>query len=427
MKTFFLVSYWWALVALVLLNIGCQNQAPLPDEAQEPAIEPFAGVATVSLRDLPAEIARSKRDFSFRLFQQCNRTTPNQNLFLSPLSAHVALGMALNGADQNTAQEMRQTLGFTNVSLEQANLGYASALKELPKVDPDVELTLANSAWVSHRLRPNLEYMQTLGRYFGAKAAVVDFGIPSTKVVINDWVKEKTKGRIPELLASTSRSDILMLINTVYFKANWTTQFDKNRTRTLPFYPEGGISPKNIPMMRSIPAAQVSFLRRSDYAAVELPYANGKFAITLLLPAEGISANNLLQRLNQAEWDSIRQNLRPNNIDLTLPKVKIESEILMNDPLKTMGMPEAFDGLNADFRKITGGNPDLYISVVLQKTFLQMDEDGSEAAAATLVRFSRSLATPTHTLVFNRPFLLVIHEKESGLILFMGKVMDPGQ
>lgn len=398
-----------ASVAVFLLTaISCKNTNLSPDTS----------VPTGDLR-VSAPFANQTTQFAFDLAKQVNtKEGPAKNVFISPLSLHIALGMILNGANGQTAQEIQKTLKLDAQTVAEANQTYQNLMENLPSVDPNVTLTLANSVWYRNTFSIATSFQDILKETFEAEISAQNFDDPATVGKINSWASEKTRGRIPKVIDQIEPDNVLFLLNALYFKGDWKTQFKPDQTIDAPFKLASG-GEISVRMMRLNTKVRQAF--RPTYSAFELPYGSDKFAMTVLLPAETSSADALLTSFNNAEWSQLQKDMTNTMLDFGLPKFTLEYEVKLNDVLTTMGMPTVFTD-QADLSKMNdkGG---LKLSFIKQNTFVAVDEKGTEAATVTTGGVSTT-SVPIPKLC-DRPFVFVIHEKTSGTVLFVGKIADP--
>ncbi len=369
------------------------------------------------------QLVESSRDFGLKLFAALNAANPDTNLFISPLSVSMALGMALNGADGDTYEAIRQTLELNGLSRQEINENYRSLAELLVSIDPKVIFENANSLWYRKGYSILSEFIETNKTYFNAEVQALDFSLPSAVDIINGWVAQKTHNMINEILDDIPPDALLYLINAIYFKALWQYQFDKNYTAEEPF----NVTPSReitCPMMKV--TEEFGYYEDQQVRIADLPYGNGNFSMTVLLPGEGNTADDLAASLSKIKWDYYLQNLQVRKGTVSMPKFKMEYFRNLKDVLSAMGMGVAFTG-ESDFSRIIAGYK-IFISRVLHKTFIRVDEEGTEAAAVTLIEYRvvSSGEEDIFYLVLNRPFLFVIREKHSGAILFMGKIVRPG-
>jgi serpin B len=401
-----------ALFAAMLSAAGC-NKSPVLSTV------PIDSTSN-SLR-ISAPFADQTTQFAFDVAGRVNQQGgTDKNMFLSPLSLHIVLGMLLNGADGQTAQAIQKTLKLDAQTLSEANQTYQSLLSNLPKTDPQVTLTLANSIWYRNTFSVMQSFQELLKQTFGATVSAENFDDPVTTSKINAWASEKTNGRIPKVIDQIQSDNVLFALNALYFKGNWQTQFKAEQTYDAPFRLMSG-QETTVRMMRQKTPMRRAF--REGYTAFELPYGNDQFAMTVLLPAEGRSADSLLQAYTASEWTTVQQNMMKASMDIGLPKFTMSYETQLNTVLSAMGMSNAFTN-QANFSKI---NPTerLLLSFVKQNTFIAVDEQGTEAAAVTTGGVSTtSVQLP---ILCDRPFVFVIHERTTKTVLFVGKIANPTQ
>ncbi len=405
-------SHNFILLAALALLPGCQS---VTDTAS--AVNP--GVGTPGDLRVSAAFARQTTDFAFDAFRRINTAEGNKNVFVSPLSLHIALGMLLNGADGQTAAAIQKTLKLDAQTLTEANETYKSLLAGLPALDPKVTLKIANSVWYRTGFAIEPAYLTVLRDNFSATATGLNFADPSAKNQINQWASEQTNGKIKTVIQEIKPEHVLFLLNALYFKGNWKTRFDAVKTVDAPFTLADG-QKKSVKMMRLDAPMRRAF--RPSYSAFDLPYAAGNFAMTVLLPAENSTADALINTITPTEWSQLQQDMTEAKTDFGFPRFSFNYEIGLNDVLTQMGMGSAF-GTGANLTKISRTNP-LKVDFVKQNTFVAVDETGTEAAAVTSIGVSITSLGPTPILC-NRPFVVVIYEKTTGAVLFMGKITDP--
>jgi len=401
-----------------LLLASCGNGSPLAP----------AGEITELPRPLSAAeevLIEAGNDFAFRFLARVHAGDPGSSLFLSPLSASMALGMTLNGAAGGTFDEMRSTLGFGTLSLEQVNQGYRDLIDLLRELDSRVELGIGNSIWYRQGLEVRTDFLGRTRDFFDAEVQSLDFSDPAAVGIINGWVRDETRGKITEIIqAPINPATVMFLINAIYFNGDWTYRFDRARTTQAPFHGPHGAQ-GTVPLMEvtgSFPYAETE-----AYQAVDLPYGGQAFAMTVVLPGEGRSVGEVVASLDSGNWAGLVQSLREGEGTVRLPRFRMEWEKVLNETLQAMGMVQAFQPGIADFRGISspgGGNPGLFVSLVKQKAYVDVDEEGTEAAAVTVVVIDRS-SVGRFDFRADRPFLFFIRERLSGTILFAGVFLEP--
>lgn len=391
----------------------------------EPGGGPPEQITTLP-RDLTSgeeQVITESRGFGFALLRETDarKDGPYSNTVLSPLSASMSLGMALVGAGGETFEGMRHALSFEGMTREEIYASYRGLLDLLPNLDPDVEIHLANSAWSRQDFPFLPSYFDAVTQQFNAEVRELDFADPTAKDVINQWVEENTGGHIQEIIEEVRPTDILFLINALYFQGDWTTQFRKADTRARPFHLPDGTVVEVPTMSGDIPFAGIRWLESGGMVG-ELPYGGRAFGMVLVVPGPEETVDDLLAELDEATWNEWVGALSTQEASVRLPKMEMEWEGLLNDPLKALGMEVAFKPAQADFSRLSNV-PFLYISTVRQKTYMKMDEEGTEAAAATSTGMATTSAPPS--IVVDRPFILAIRERLSGAVLFLGVVRDP--
>ncbi|MFA5973898.1 MAG: serpin family protein [Lentimicrobiaceae bacterium] len=379
----------------------------------------------VNLTEKQQQLINTSNIFGFEFFKKVNEISGSDaNMMVSPLSVSMALGMTRNGAAGGTLEAMTNTLGFAGMSDTDINESYKYIIETFTGLDPKVKLQIANSIWYRNTFSVEQPFIVTNQQYFDASVTPLDFSSPTAVQTINNWVNEKTNKLIPEILDQIPAEAVMYLVNAVYFKGLWRFQFDKNKTQQKPFYLVEGTEVQ-VPSM--VQHESLPYYKGSGFEAIELPYNQGNFVMSILLPDADKTVNDIIPLLSQENWNSWSTLFSNRDIQLQLPKFKYASEEKKMIPiLSDMGMGVAFNPVNADFTRINSGG-DLYISRVLHKTYIETNEDGSEAAAATVVEISYTSVDPDQPYYFtiNRPFIYFIREKSTGTILFIGTVMNP--
>jgi serine protease inhibitor len=377
------------------------------------------------LTDLPRPLTAAElhlvdagNRFTFDLFRVATAALPpDSNAFLSPFSASMALGLALNGAGGETFDALREALRVDGVPLADINRGYRDLMSLLVGLDRTTDITVANSVWSDAGFPILPSFLDAARTWFDAEARSLDFRYAVS--TINDWVNGKTRGRIPKLLDRIEQEEVAFLINAIHFKGRWRMAFDKARTRSEPFHAADGTT--GTVQMMSLEPTPLRHVWRPEYQAVDLLYGNGAFSMTVLLPAEGRTPADLLTTLNHAAWRELTEAFEERKVGLSLPRFRMEYERSLKNDLTALGMGIAFDPNRADFYGIADVRPErLYLTRVIQKTFVDVNEEGTEAAAATAVGVGITSMPPV--MVVDRPFLFVLRERFSGAILFIGQV-----
>jgi serpin B len=384
-------------------------------------VEEIAGLP----RDLTAAeqgLIQSDNAFGLKLFSEIDvQEDPAANIFISPLSVAMALGMTYNGAAGETQAAMQETLELQGLTIDEVNESYRSLIDLLRDLDPTVEFILANSIWYRNDLPVKQAFLDVNREYFDAEVTALDFASPSAAPTINAWVNDKTNGLITEIVDDPIAVNLVMfLINAIYFKGDWTFQFDKDLTDDAPFYLEDG-GQVQVPMMRTSGEIEIGHYRDDEVEAIDLTYGGKAYSMTIVMPTGDGGVSTLVQSLDAARWAEIIDGLTTSEWEVWMPKYTLEYELELSEVLKALGMEIAFDELNADFSKISDWQT--FISAVKHKTFVDVNEEGTEAAAVTSVEVGVVSAPPA--VIVDRPFVFAIREKFSGTIVFMGKIMNP--
>ena len=401
------------LLLIPLLLIACSESVTNSEEAELPR----------ELTKTEKAIIQADRSFSIEMFKELAIESENENVFISPLSISMALGMTLNGANGQTYDEMQSTLQFQELSLPEINEGYKSLMELLTKLDPKVQMEIANSVWSRQGFSVEEEFSNNLTNYFNAQTSELDFDDPESVDVINDWVSKNTNKKIDTILEGIPDGTVMYLINAVYFKGDWVYKFDTEQTKERDFIREDG-EIKKVEMMTQ--ELSTDYYQDEEVQMVNLPYGKGLFTMSLIRPVdESIPIDSFInEQINLQNIDNWDSNLNKDTIGVYLPKLELEYEENLNTSLKNMGMPTAFTS-GADFTNINR-NGGLFITSVKHKTFLKLDEKGTEAAAVTSVGIgTTSVGSSTPVFNFNRSYMMILREKESGTILFLGKVKNP--
>lgn len=384
-------------------------------------------------------LSAGNRAFTASLYQQLR--AQDGNLIFSPYSISLALAMTYGGARNETAGQMADTLHFMlpEESLHPAFNALSqyleflaqppTSLQPTPTGEPPkgLQLDIANSIWGQKGFDFEQAYLDLLAQNYGAGLRLVDFSSdPETaRQQINDWVSQQTQEKIQDLFpqGTIDAYTRLALVNAIYFKASWMEAFNPDNTKPGTFTLKDG-SQVSVPMMSSEKAAK-SYARGTDYQVVGLPYLGGQSMMVILLPDDG-KFDQVEASLDDQQLNAILNSLQGTAVNLSMPKFKIESQFSLPETLAAMGMPTAFDAKQADFSGMDGRR-DLYISQVMHKAFVDVDESGTEAAAATGVAMSVTAVQETTTVNVDRPFLFFLYEPTHGTILFAGRVLNPAQ
>ena len=417
-------------VILCLALCSCSGAKPPPpadigQPGETPATMPpeVWAESTAGQAD-PAAVVKADNEFGFRLFLRLFQDKPLDNHFVSPTSIAMALAMTYNGAEGKTRGQMADALGLAGIGPGDVNMANAALLATLASADPKVTIEIANSLWVRQGIRLADRFTQVNRDYYDAEVASLDFRDAAAPGVINAWVKQKTHDKIDEIVTSIEPGDVLFLINAVYFKGRWTDEFTKELTQPQVFHAPGG--DVEHPMMRQ--SGKYRYYAGEGLAAVRLPYGEGRFAMVVLLPDEGVGLGDFVARLTPANWRRWLDGMSMRDGDIVLPKFKLEYERTLNQVLSSLGMGVAFDPGRAEFDGMLAAAIDMpfYISEVLHKSYVDVNEEGTEAAAVTSVRMAMTaMPRDKFRMVVDRPFVFAIHDEKSDAVLFLGVVNEP--
>lgn len=369
-------------------------------------------------------LVESTNQFGFNLFKSTLKNSGEfQNTMISPLSVSQALGMTWNGALGATRDEMTNMLGFDIANAGELNESNQFIRQALLNADRKVDMNIANSIWYRQGYSVNSDFIKTNEDFYNAVVESLDFRqAAASKRTINQWVSDQTKGRIPEIVDEISDDHVMFLINAVYFKGQWTYKFPKEETREADFYLSNG-SVVATKMMKQ--RADVLHFSAANCSGISMPYGNEHFEMVVILPNEGVDISTLVSSLDDQKWNDYLNAFTKRGVEVWLPRFTFKSKLKLNEPLMDLGMQTAFTS-DANLSKIGPGN--LLISKVQHNTFIEVNEEGSEAAAVTSVEVElTSIGAGGSPLLFkvDRPFLFAIREKDTGAILFLGQVYNP--
>jgi serine protease inhibitor len=367
------------------------------------------------------DAARAYNGLGFQLLAQCRQSLPKTNYFLSPAGLAFALAMVENGAQEETLRQIMATLKVGNIPLPQLNEANKALLDHLTKLDPKIKLEIANAIWIDQKAAIKPEFISVNRRDYAAEVANGNFQDPATVKKINDWVSARTHEKIPAILAPPLDPLLrLILLDAIYFKGDWLAPFPTNQTHDLAFTLGNG---QTVPHPRMSRTGHYAYWEEDRFQAVELPYAGGEMSMFVFLPKGAL--DGFLKTFTVTDFESVIQRMRSREGAVELPRFKLENEYNLTSVLPAMGMPLAFSA-GANFSGLS--DEPLNIGFVKQKTFVAVNEQGTEAAAVTAIGV-RAMAmrreeAPFHFVV-DRPFFMAIREKQTGLILFLGAISDP--
>ncbi len=408
------------IVTLGLLQgkkLGAFNQ--LQEESPTPE-------TTISHTLPHGSLIDANRKFAFHLFAAMRAKQPQENIFISPTSAAMALAMIYNGARGTTAAEMARALEVPEMSREEVNEAFqALALHfDILNGDDSVNLAIANSLWVREDFPLKEAFRQDTQEFYDAQATGLDFTNLGAKDIINSWVQENTGGKIESIVEQIQPSDVLYLINAIYFQGDWTYQFDNNLTTEKPFYLADGKTKQQLMMSRH---GEYNYYENDDFQAITLPYGEDRLLeMAIFLPRPNSNLAAFTTQLTPENWELWRSRFSKREGLFQMPRFKLEYEVQLNDTLQSLGMKTMFQPGRADFTAMSPSS--VYMNRVKHKTFLEVNEEGTEAAGVTSISIRMTSINPREenfTMIVDRPFFCTIIDKETGSILFMGAILEP--
>ena len=417
----------YVLAAAGVMLMGAIGCSQLSNSSNSAFAESPLPKSELQISEKPASIdtklISANTRFGFNLFSQLLVQDSNKNIFVSPSSISLALAMTYNGADGSTKKAMAKALELQGMNLQQINSSYAELKASLENTDSQVTLNIANSLWAdqNYSLKPN--FIQNNQNFYQAKVTNLNFTDRNASKKINDWVKENTQGKIEKIVDKVEPNQVLYLLNAIYFKGSWTKQFESDKTANFPFYLLSGRVKKH-PMMSQ--SGKYRYYENQNFQAVSLPYGeNGRVSFYIFLPKQNYGLKSFYENLNAANWDKWISQFAKREGFVRLPRFKMDYEVTLNDALSALGMAEAFSS-KANF---SGMGNNLKISEVKHKAFVEVNEEGSEAAATTSVGIElTSAAIPAQKpfqMIVNRPFFYAIRDNQTQSILFMGSIVEP--
>lgn len=396
-----------SLAAMLMLSMACQKGQDTPNDLDSP---------------MAKSLVQANNDFAFNLLKKVHAGESEENYMISPVSASLALGMTYNGTNGSTKTAFEDVLGYTGMSAADINGLNQQLISSLSTNTPSSTFNIANSIWYRNGLNVLPQFLNANQTHYDAAVRALNFDDPTAKDIINDWVDQKTNGKITSIIDQITGDDMMFLVNALYFKSDWKYQFDVNDTRPMPFYDEQANHLGDKPTMNM--AADLDVLENSDFLSVKLPYKDDKFDMYIFLPNYGKTTADLVNMMDNASFNQwLPQYAQRRDFGVILPKFKFPYKNQFNDELIDMGLGVAFTR-DADLSGINGAR-NLVISKVIQKTFIDVNEEGSEAAAVTSVGVGITSVGPATQIICNRPFAFIIADRKTKSICFVGKVGNP--
>lgn len=402
-----------SVFALAILMASCSNQ-------NDPTIKVPTDAKPIILKAGCEKRINQDNAFAFDLLKQTIQSSGETNVFVSPLSVSIALGMAWNGANGQTKTEMETALKMSGMSIADINDYYKTMQSTLPSIDPTTKLSIANSLWYRSGFPVKSDFLKVNTDYFGSYIKELDFSQSWAVDTVNNWCAKKTNNLIKKPLDMIPPDAMMYLVNAIYFKGIWRQHFETKNTAEANFTNELG---KAVKVNMMYQKDTFSYAQDSYAQYLDMPYGNKAFSMTVVLPNEGKTTGEVLDYMKTTGWDNTLKGFFTSQVEVYLPRFKTQNKFILNDPLENMGMNLAFTEF-ADFRNIS--NTPLMISRVIHDTYVEVTEEGTEAAAVTIVEFATTSVgpqpLPTPIFKVNRPFIFVIREQSTGVILFIGKM-----
>ncbi|MBR5748894.1 MAG: serpin family protein [Prevotella sp.] len=413
----------WAVIALTMMAATALTGCSSDNDSQEPKliIDPVEPPTTMELSRGEQELVNQSNVFAFNLFRKAQDEMKSQ--ILSPISIAYALGMLNNGADGETLAQINKVLGFEKTGADSINAFCFKMLNMAPALDPLTKVMIANNIYVNKDYTLNSDFVQKANVFYNAEPETRNFNDGKTLDVINQWASDHTEQMIQKVLGEKefNPNAVSYLLNAIYFKGAWTLKFDKDETEDEVFNHAG--ETKELmwrPMMHQ--TAVFDYGETDDYQALRLPYGNESYVMTVLLPKK--NTNAVPKVLTAEEWERLNWRMGGKTVDVKLPRIETDTDIDLKSIMIALGMPDAFNEKKADFRYFC--NADVYIGLMKQVAKIKLDEEGTEAAAVTVIGVDYALGPDTEepkiiNFHANHPFLYVISERKTGAIFFIGQ------
>lgn len=430
---------WLVATALSLINLtACQASIqPGPGSSSNPSVNNNNGGLTTLSAPSDAELSslragsltEAQTRFGLKMFQDIYGQQPRANHFMSPLSLSIALSMLYNGASAETQAEMSKAMQLEGLSLSELNQGSLTLRKRLANPGAGVEILIANALWGKHGITFKPDFLKDNLSFYNAQLTALDFGTPAAVSTINKWASDNTRGKIPQVVEQIDPMTILILMNAIYFKGDWSEPFKESETKPMAFRKADGTS-KDHPMMARGDKFRYVHSTDGKFQAMALPYGKDEQSEMLLfLPDAGQTLESLVAQLTESNWKAWIGQLRSREGRVVMPRFKLKTEMPLNDTLRRLGMVRAFSESEAQLDKLVetaGLKP--FVSNVKQDAFVEVNEKGTEAAAVTTITVgatSVQLPQEPFEMILDKPFLYAIYDKRTESILFMGALNEP--
>ena len=408
----------WAAIALTMMAATALSGCSLDSDSQDPVliIDPVEPPTSMELTRGEQELVNQSNAFAFNLFRKAQDGVKSQ--ILSPISITYALGMLNNGAAGETLAQINKVLGYEKTGADSINAFCYKMLNMAPALDPLTKVMIANNIYVNQIYTLNPDFVQKANVFYNAEPETRDFKDGKTLDVINQWASDHTEQMIQKVLDKDEFDPdaVSYLLNAIYFKGAWTMKFDKKETVDEEFIHAGATKEMIYrPMMHQ--TAEFDYAETNGYQALRLPYGNGSYAMTVLLPKK--ETNALPKVPTVEEWGKLNQLMSGQTVDVKLPRFETDTDIDLKPIMIALGMPDAFDDRKADFPSFC--NVPVYIELMKQVAKIRLDEEGTEASAVTVIGVNEKSMPNYPTFYANHPFLYVISERQTGAVFFIGQ------
>lgn len=397
------------ILLTVILIVSCSKDDVIPKKE----LPPFSSVIR------GREVVKKNNEFAFNTLKKIEAENRQKNTFFSPVSLSLALAMTYNGAEGETKKAFENTLLYNGFNTSEINSVNKKLLEYLSDNSSGSQFKIANSIWMNRSYTIKQPFIDIVKNDYDAETSKLDFSNENSVNTINRWVSDKTKGKISKIINRTDANSIIYLINALYFKGVWKYKFEKGKTEKMRFI--NSTETKNVDMMQL--DENIPYYENETFSAIKLPYKNDKFSMTVLLPKNTKTVQNIYDNLTQETFTSWTTHFANQNVKVYLPKFKFSYEQELNNILKASGLEKAFSD-NADFSSLT--TADAQITKVLQKTFVDVNEEGTEATATTVVGVGVASAALEKTVFkADKPFVFIITDNSTNSICFTGKINMP--
>ncbi|MDP3642142.1 MAG: serpin family protein [Bacteroidota bacterium] len=403
----------FSLLAIAILVLACTKDTVNP------------AVTDLTLTEKAAKIIGADNQFGFELFQKVNASLDEpKNTMISPMSVSLALAMVYNGAGGNTQKQMEDMLHKANMSPADINQSYKDLVSALQSHDPKVELSISNAIFYRNSFSVKNDFITTNQNYYQAEVSGLDFSkTTETLNKVNGWVNTKTKGKIDKIIEQVNPEDVMYLLNAIYFNGEWKYSFDTKATADRQFTKE---DKKTVQVPTMTIEKPFNYYSHQKFELLEMPYGSGKYSMLIFLPENGKKTDDVISLLTAENVDDWISKMSEQKKEVFLPKFEFKFDDSLKDELAALGMTDAFNDAKANLSGISDAAK-LVISEVKHKSYIKVDERGTEAAAVTGITVGVTSVGPDNSFRADHPFIFAIREKDTKAILFIGKVMDPKQ